>query len=140
EVTNGVTYYYQLEDIETTGKTKMHGPVSRTPQAGAAVAEECACSLTEAGSLITYGNPSSSSLRVLERERDHVLVELTTEGFYAEPREDGSVRIEIPDFETPAEGSPPAIPVRRTWVEAIAGRNVRLVAVQAQDVERITGL
>ncbi len=140
EVTNGVTYYYELEDIETTGKTKRHGPVSATPEAGAAPTEECTCSRPEAGSLITYGNPSLSSLRVLERERDHVLVELTTEGFYAAPREDGSVRIEIPDFETPAEGSSPAIPMRRTWVEAIAGRNVRLVAIQAQDVERITGL
>jgi hypothetical protein len=140
EVTNGVTYYYELEDIETTGKTKRHGPVSATPEAGAAPTEECNCSRPEAGSLITYGNPSQSSLRVLERDRDHVVVELVTEGFYAEPREDGSVRIAIPDFEMPAGGNSPAIPVRRTWVEAIAGLKVRVVAVQAQDVERISGL
>jgi hypothetical protein len=34
-LTNGVTYYYKLEDIETTGTTELHGPVSATPQAGA---------------------------------------------------------------------------------------------------------
>ena len=28
---NGVTYYYKLEDIETTGATELHGPVSATP-------------------------------------------------------------------------------------------------------------
>ena len=32
-LTNGVTYYYQLEDIETTGVTELHGPVSATPTA-----------------------------------------------------------------------------------------------------------
>jgi hypothetical protein len=32
-LTNGVTYYYKLEDIETTGETKEHGPVWATPQA-----------------------------------------------------------------------------------------------------------
>ncbi|MFQ5518190.1 MAG: DUF2341 domain-containing protein, partial [Acidimicrobiia bacterium] len=30
-LTNGVTYYYKLEDIETTGVTELHGPVSATP-------------------------------------------------------------------------------------------------------------
>ena len=28
---NGVTYFYQLEDIETTGKTECHGPVTAVP-------------------------------------------------------------------------------------------------------------
>ena len=31
-LSNGMTYYYRLEDIETTGKTKLHGPVSATPR------------------------------------------------------------------------------------------------------------
>ena len=29
---NGRTYYYQLEDVETTGRTERHGPVSATPR------------------------------------------------------------------------------------------------------------
>ena len=32
-LTNGVTYYYKLEDIETTGATELHGPVSAMPTA-----------------------------------------------------------------------------------------------------------
>src|SRR5712691_798919 len=32
-LTNGTTYFYELEDIETSGKTKLHGPVFATPQA-----------------------------------------------------------------------------------------------------------
>ncbi len=31
---NGVPYFYQLEDIETTGQTERHGPVSATPTVG----------------------------------------------------------------------------------------------------------
>jgi hypothetical protein len=33
-LSNGTTYFYQLEDIETTGRTERHGPVSATPTAG----------------------------------------------------------------------------------------------------------
>ena len=35
-VTNGVSYFYKLEDIETTGTTSLHGPVSATADASAA--------------------------------------------------------------------------------------------------------
>jgi hypothetical protein len=31
DVTNGVTYYYKLEDIDINGKSTFHGPVSATP-------------------------------------------------------------------------------------------------------------
>ena len=37
---NGVTYFYELEDIETTGRTERHGPVSGTPLFGGATVEE----------------------------------------------------------------------------------------------------
>jgi hypothetical protein len=33
-LSNGVTYFYRLEDIETTGRTELHGPLSATPMAG----------------------------------------------------------------------------------------------------------
>src|SRR5262249_17218220 len=32
---NGVAYFYKLEDIDTTGRATLHGPVSATPGAGA---------------------------------------------------------------------------------------------------------
>ncbi|MDC3378824.1 C25 family cysteine peptidase, partial [Planctomycetota bacterium] len=33
-VTNGTTYYYRLEDVEISGRTTFHGPVSVAPQSG----------------------------------------------------------------------------------------------------------
>ena len=147
---NGVTYYYKLEDIETTGRTKLHGPVSATPRAWARAGGEdsgggClsggSCSGEDgAGSLITYGDPKANSLRVMQRDRGGVVLELLTEGFYGEPQEDGSVSLEIPDFEVPREANEPAIPVKRAWVEAVAGRKVELLSVKAEGVEAFTNL
>ena len=107
-LTNGVTYYYKLEDIETTGKTELHGPVSATPAAdGSSGGEEPDDSSSDSGSSasssgedgeiswITYGDPSASSLRVVKRDRGGVVLELETAGFYAAPQEDGTVRLEI---------------------------------------------
>ena len=152
-LTNGVTYYYKLEDIETTGKTEFHGPVPATPTAGAAStggnsgdgSSDSGSSGSSSGeegatSLITYGDPSANTLRVLRRGRGQVVLELETEGFYAVPQEDGSVRLEIPGFEALTETNAPGIPVKRSWVEALAGRKVKLVSVTARRVEAFTGL
>ena len=139
-LTNGVTYYYELEDIETTGETELHGPVSATPQVGASSSSPVDESSPTSTSLITYGDPSANSLRVLQRGRRHVVLELETTGFYAEPQEDGTVRITIPDFAELAEAGSPSMPVKRTWVEALAGRKVELVSVTARDVEAFTSL
>jgi hypothetical protein len=131
-VMNGTTYFYKIEDIETTGKTEMHGPVSVTPQAGAG----------EGGPpvLIVHGEPEGASLRVLEKTRSHALIELVTPGFTARPREDGTVELEIPGFvEEQAEGRP-AIPVKRVVLDAMAGRNVRVVSVRESDIARFSSL
>jgi hypothetical protein len=139
---NGVTYYYELEDIETTGATKRHGPVSATPGtlspgsnpgAGESAEEKSGGS----ASRITYGEPTSSTLRELKRGRGHVELELLTEGFYAEPREDGSVILTIPGF---VESEGLSLPVKRAWLDAIAGRKVTVVSVQASGAETFTSL
>ena len=135
-LTNGVTYYYELEDIETTGVTERHGPVSAMPQAGSTTGE----GETSERALITYGEPTSTSLHVVKRTRTGMVLELRTGGFYAEPAEDGSVHLKIPDFEELSEAGAPAMPVKRSWVEALAGRKVTLVAVTAHDVEAFTAL
>ena len=137
---NGVTYYYKLEDIETTGSTELRGPVSATPQVGASSDSSVNDSSSGSPSLITYGDPSANSLRVVTRGRGGVTLELLTEGFYAEPQEDGSVRLEIPGFEALAEANAPGVPVKRAWVEALAGRKVKLVSVTARGVEAFTSL
>ena len=72
-------------------------------------------------SLITYGNPSASSLRVVKRDRWGVVLELETAGFFATPQEDGTVRLEIPGFEALTEANAPEIPVKRSWVEGGGG-------------------
>ena len=144
-VTNGTSYYYELEDIETTGRTERHGPVRATPRAGETSlrdepddGEPPPSDSEEA--LITYGEPSSSTWRVTPRGRDQILIELDTRGFYALPQEDGSVRLSIPGFVELGEADGPALPVKRQWVEAIAGRKVELVSVMARDVEAFTSL
>ena len=146
-LTNGTTYYYELEDIETTGKTQLHGPVAATPVAGAWSSDGGSSdsasdsgSSDNATSFITYGDPTASSLRVLQRGRAHVVLELTTGGFYASPQEDGSVRLEIPGFESLVEARAPGMPVKRSWVEALAGRKVKLVSVKARGVQAFTSL
>ncbi len=120
---NGVTYFYELEDIETTGQTKRHGPVSAIPKEGGA-SDEVEAPVEDEGSesVITYGDPEANHLRVVKRGRYQVVVELTTEGFLAYPEPDGSVRIEIPDY---LEVGDSGLPKKRTWVEALAGRQVR---------------
>jgi len=41
DVTNGVTYCYKLEDVDYSGNTELHGPVSATPMKKAAPSEFC---------------------------------------------------------------------------------------------------
>jgi len=105
---NGVSYYYQLEDVETTGRTERHGPVSATPEPGvpAIVESEEGSAGPEvddptegAGAWIRYGDPESTSVRVLRRNERHVDLELVTGGFWALPDEDGGVWLSIPGFE-----------------------------------------
>ena len=56
---------------------------------------------------------------MIARDRYGVTLELLTGGFYAEPQEDGSVRLTIPGFESLAEGTGPELPVKRN----VAGSN-----------------
>ncbi len=141
---NGVTYFYELEDIETTGKTKLHGPVWAAPQAsspasgGAGGSSSGDVGSGSSGGLSTtktgYGDPTSVSLRVLETDERHALLELRTGGFYAVRQADGSVRLEIPGMEEVLDPGLPGLPVRRAFVEAVVGRGVRLGAVVSHDV------
>ncbi len=132
-LTNGTTYYYELEDIETSGKAKRHGPVSATAIAG--VSPSPGSPPVE----LTHGDPTSTSIRVVERNARGVLLELVTPGFTAAPEADGSVRISIPGFAEAEPGSP-GIPVLRSWVELESGRGVRITSVRAEQVEVFSSL
>jgi hypothetical protein len=129
-VSNGAIYYYLLEDVETTGRIERHGPVSATPTAQASVLDP---RLPAAAT--TYGDPNATLLRVLSSDASQLRIELTTGGFYAFTREDGAVEIEIPGF-TPS-GENPGLPVKRHWIDAVAGRTVDLVSLRVADVQEL---
>ncbi len=130
---NGTTYFYKLEDVETTGATELHGPVSATPSS--AIVSPAADSPS---SLIVYGHPESNGFRILRRSSREIVLELTTEGFYAEPQEDGSVRLDVPGFA--ALSGSPSVPVLRPWVEIEAGRAVRIGSVETDSIQSFFGL
>jgi hypothetical protein len=134
---NGTTYFYRLEDIETTGRTKMHGPAEATPSAGAGGGAPPP-EVPPHGRL-SFGDPEKHSLSVMKRTR-HMVLELTTGGFYAEPQPDGSVRLSVPDFVEETEPGAPAIPVRQSWIEIPSGPDVKVVAVREKEVFRFRSL
>ena len=144
-LTNGLTYYYKLEDIETTGVTEFHGPVSATPLTGASVETVEATGAEDSSeetpqSRITYGEPSANGVVIKRLGRKGLVLELLTEGFYAYPEDDGTVRLEVPGLELVAEAGEPAVPVYRGWVKARVGRKVKVGKVRAKGVQAFTSL
>ena len=146
---NGATYFYLLEDVETTGRTRRHGPVAATPRAGSAAlppvggpaGEAPPASGAPATAWQRYGDPEATTLTVVERDESHAVIELRTGGFYARPdSEDGGVWLSIPGFEETRAPGAPALPVKLAWLEAMAGRKVRLASVVASDVVAFAGL
>jgi hypothetical protein len=140
---NGVTYYYKLEDIDTSGITTLHGPVWATTSAKTNDDKDGdgdSSSSDGGGKGVPYGDPEATSLTVLERDGRHVLLELRTGGFYAAPNADGTVDISVPGFDLRSSPGDPALPARHTWLEATAGRKVRITSVQALEPLAFRGL
>ena len=95
-LTNGVTYWYKIEDVAFDGTTEMHGPTGVTPQAK----EEVLVSLPEkyalspcypnpfnSGTVITYQLPESGYVRlaiydVLGQEVRVLTSEMQPAGWY----------------------------------------------------------
>jgi hypothetical protein len=154
----GVRYFYQLEDIDTSGHTERHGPVSAvagSPASGSSAPMDGSGSTDASGSdgsgngwgsspssssRVAYGAPGAASIRILSRTDSEAVLELTTPGFYASPEANGAVRLEIPGFEVSARPGAPAVPIRRAWLEAVAGRRVEIAAVSEADVVAFPGL
>jgi uncharacterized delta-60 repeat protein len=130
-VVNDATYYYTLEDIDTSGESELHGPVAATPSASTTRPPD-----DDHATRITYGSPEASALHV-ESKKDGVVLTLETGGFVAMSQEDGSVVLEVPGLEEIVGAS---LPAKRTWVEAVAGRDVNIVSVRARKLERFEGL
>jgi hypothetical protein len=133
---NGRTYFYLLEDIETTGRTEKHGPVSATPTAENREENPDASALAS----MSFGDPAEVSFRVLKGGARQLVLELRTGGFSAMLQPDGSLRLSIPGFEEQTEPGAPALPVKRTWVKVDAGRAVRLRSVRVDELAVFSSL
>jgi hypothetical protein len=68
------------------------------------------------------------------------LLELLTPGFKAVREPDGSVQLEVPGFELPQSPGSPAVPVKRAFVDALAGRGAHITSVQTEDLVDFAGL
>jgi Peptidase family C25 len=88
----------------------------------------------------SYGEPSSVVLREVERSPRHVVLELKTGGFFASRTEEGRVRLDIPGFESASQPGEPTLPMRRVFLPAASGKNVRMTSVLASDELRFPGL
>jgi CSLREA domain-containing protein len=146
-LSNGVTCFYRLEDVDRSGRVTSHGPVSATPGDGENSPPEEAPS-SEPGpvggegtsSWIAHGDPDDVSLRVVARTERSVTFELRTGGFYSLARADGSSALFVPGFVERAEPGFPTLPTRRTWTEAVVGLGARVASVSAEDVVSFDGL
>lgn len=74
----------------------MHGPISETPREGADACCGNSPGENPEDSRIMVGRPENTQLRVLSESASGVVLELETGGFYAEPQEDGTVKLEVP--------------------------------------------
>jgi hypothetical protein len=165
-LTNGVRYYYRLEDVDTASKSTFHGPVSATPEAsvppppgggggggepgdgtgGGSSGTSCpAWVLAAAPDVLSptctrHGDPESVSLKVLSRDASTATLELHTGGFWALHEGRGTVRVYVPGLELPSDARSAALPVRRALVDAVVGKQVRLVSAEALDLRGFRGL
>jgi len=166
-LTNGVRYYYRLEDVDASSKVTSHGPVWAIPQAsiaddgdadgtrgrkrrGEAAASGCpawvladyapAGDLSATPRCTRHGDPEATGLRVASRDARGATLELTTGGFYALHEAAGTVRVFVPGFDFADDARGPALPVRRALVEAVVGRGVQLGGVRALRPESFPGL
>jgi len=147
-LTNGVTYFYRLEDVDRSGLSTAHGPVSATPGASSAASPpapdppgaEPLPSPESSSAWTPHGEPSAGGLRVLRRSATSVTLELSTGGFYTLAQADGSTLVHVPGFFELSEPGLPRVPTRRAWVEVPAGSQVRVASVVPSQLVTFGGL
>ena len=133
-LSNGKSYFYELEDIDHSGNTERHGPISAAPT------PQNPGDIVAPASVVTFGEPSEGSLVVLEQNRTGLLVELRVGGFQAEALPDGSVRLSVPGLSGENEPGVPAVPLKRSWIPIPDGTGVEVVSVLVENVERFSSL
>ncbi|MGD8897286.1 MAG: LamG domain-containing protein, partial [Acidobacteriota bacterium] len=154
-LTNGVRYFYRLEDIDSESGSTFHGPVSAVPGSalpaddegsgdseGSGEGEESDPSSGDSPGDVapqTYGHPEATSFRVVSRTKRAVVVELRTPGFLATPSPEG-LHVTIPDFDQPTDPRAPDLPLKRVVLDALVGRHARIVWVKQRRTRSFPGL
>ena len=167
-LTNGVRYYYRLEDVDTASVSTFHGPVSAVPGSvssppgeggegggggddaergdGEPAPGSCPTWILAAAPdavspvCTKHGNPDATSLQVLARGASSATVELRTGGFWVLRDAAGEVHVFVPGLEFPTDAKAPALPLRRALVEAVIGKQVHLVSAEALELQSFPGL
>ncbi len=132
---NGLTYFYEIEDVETTGATTRHGPVFATPSPSDDEPDERDEREASGGGELIYGDPDAGGWSIRRAGSGRLSIELTIGGFVGRLSEEGILYLAVPGLTT-EDG----LPVRRAWIDAIEGRGVEIVSVRAEDVSRFQGL
>jgi hypothetical protein len=131
----GATYFYELEDIETSGRTTRHGPLRATT-----LGEDPRVEAPLEPSLLTFGALDANRYAVPKFDRRGATVELRTQGFLAEPLADGTVRLTVPGFEIGSGSDGAALPFTRPWIDVPAGTVARIVSVEEHSVVTFSSL
>jgi hypothetical protein len=156
---SGGIFFYELEDVDTSGHTQRHEPVSAVAGVAGSGEDDGSPSPSSGGGgdsdgggtsgggrttppsvRTAYGSPGPATLRVVARDARSAVLELTTPGFVAITEPDGTVRIEAPGLDVTSPPGAPALPTRRTWVGAVAGRQVRIASITASDTIAFAGV
>ncbi|MCG6923367.1 MAG: right-handed parallel beta-helix repeat-containing protein, partial [Acidobacteria bacterium] len=154
-LTNGVRYFYRLEDIDSESGSTFHGPVSAVPGASPPAEDEDSggsegsdegegsdpSSGDSPGDVTpqTYGRPEDVSFRVVSRTKRAVVVELRTPGFFATPSPEG-LHVTVPGFDQPTDPRAPDLPLKRVVLDALVGRHGRIVWVKERQTRSYPGL
>jgi hypothetical protein len=155
-LTNGVRYFYRLEDIDARSGSTFHGPVSAVPGAAPPAEEPGSGDSDPDGSddgsgsedalpggspdeTWTYGRPADASVQVVTRSGHVVVVELQTPGFVATETPSG-IRVSIPGFDQRTDPRAPDLPLKRVVLDAVVGRHARIVGVREEDTRSFPGL
>ncbi|MGD8898300.1 MAG: C25 family peptidase propeptide domain-containing protein, partial [Acidobacteriota bacterium] len=150
-LTDGVRYFYRLEDIDAHSGSTFHGPVSAVPGAAPPSDDEDAGGSDDAAGSEdeepaaedsisrTYGSPEEASFRVVSRTRRAMVVELRTPGFVATETPKG-VHVSVPGFDQPTDPRAPDLPLKRVVLDAVVGRHARILRVKERRTLSYPGL
>ncbi len=144
-LTNGVRYFYRLEDIDSDSGSTFHGPVSAVPGTAPPDEDDDGSGSEDPASeeppeeTRTYGRPENASFRVVSRTKHAVVVELSTPGFVATETPSG-VRVSVPGFDQRTDPRAPDLPLKRVVLDALVGRHARIVWVKERKTRSFPGL